>query len=242
MAISDVVVDSAFTPTLTTSAVVPVLNGATTGTGNATAGMTTLSDLATFFGANIGPITTTSAITFSGSSASPAGTVRYVGGSGASDLGINVASGGNIAVRVAGSTQVSVGSGAMTVGVAGAAFVVQGRAASGTDTASGAISLKANQGTGTGAVGGFIIQVPVTTVSGTGAQTLTTAITVGATTYPTITMGGKLQGAVSTTARAGFNLGNAGTAPTSPVDGDMWIESNTVKVRLNGATVTVTTS
>lgn len=53
---------------------------------------------------------------------------------------------------------------------------------------------------------------------------------------------GKVQCAASTTAAASLNLGNAGTAPTSPANGDMWIESNTVKVRLNGSTVTVTTS
>jgi hypothetical protein len=55
MAISDVVVDSGFAPTLTTSAVIPVLNGAVTGTGNATAGMATLADLSAFFIANDGP-------------------------------------------------------------------------------------------------------------------------------------------------------------------------------------------
>lgn len=53
---------------------------------------------------------------------------------------------------------------------------------------------------------------------------------------------GKLQCAVSTTAAASLNLGNAGTAPTSPANGDLWIESNTIKARLNGATVTITTS
>jgi hypothetical protein len=57
-----------------------------------------------------------------------------------------------------------------------------------------------------------------------------------------ITASGKVQCPASSTARASLNLGNAGTAPTAPADGDMWIESNTIKVRLNGATVTVTTS
>lgn len=44
----------------------------------------------------------------------------------------------------------------------------------------------------------------------------------------------------STTARASFNLGDAGTAPTSPNNGDMWIESGSFKVRLGGSTKTVT--
>lgn len=55
-------------------------------------------------------------------------------------------------------------------------------------------------------------------------------------------LGATLKCMVSTTAGASLNLGNAGTAPTSPNNGDMWIESNTIKVRLNGATVTVTTA
>lgn len=55
-------------------------------------------------------------------------------------------------------------------------------------------------------------------------------------------LGATLKCMVSTTAGASLNLGNAGTAPTSPNNGDMWIESNAIKVRLNGATVTVTTS
>lgn len=61
---------------------------------------------------------------------------------------------------------------------------------------------------------------------------------IGGTTTPTAL----LHLAPSSTARASLNLGNAGTAPTSPNNGDMWIESNTIKVRLNGATVTVTTA
>ncbi len=41
----------------------------------------------------------------------------------------------------------------------------------------------------------------------------------------------------STTSQASFNLGNAGTAPTSPNNGDMWIASNQIFARLNGSTV-----
>jgi hypothetical protein len=43
----------------------------------------------------------------------------------------------------------------------------------------------------------------------------------------------------STTAGAGFRL-PAGTAPTSPVDGDIWYDGTNLKVRLAGATKTVT--
>lgn len=47
---------------------------------------------------------------------------------------------------------------------------------------------------------------------------------------------------ISTTGRASLRITDAGTAPTSPVNGDMWIESNALKIRLNGATKTVTVS
>ncbi len=56
------------------------------------------------------------------------------------------------------------------------------------------------------------------------------------------TLTGTLQCKVSTTGGASINFGNAGTAPTSPNNGDAWIESNTLKLRLNGATVTVQTA
>lgn len=50
------------------------------------------------------------------------------------------------------------------------------------------------------------------------------------------TMTGKLATASSTTARAGFNV-PAGTAPTSPVDGDLWSTTSGLFVRINGTTV-----
>lgn len=50
------------------------------------------------------------------------------------------------------------------------------------------------------------------------------------------TMTGKLATSASTTVRAGFNI-PAGTAPTSPVDGDMWSTTSGLFVRINSATV-----
>lgn len=49
------------------------------------------------------------------------------------------------------------------------------------------------------------------------------------------TMAGKLVTAVPTTSAAGFNL-PPGTAPTSPVDGDMWTTTAGTFVRINGVT------
>lgn len=51
-----------------------------------------------------------------------------------------------------------------------------------------------------------------------------------------LTATGKITAAASTTSAAGLNLGQ-GTAPTSPVNGDIWITSSGVSARVNGATV-----
>jgi hypothetical protein len=50
------------------------------------------------------------------------------------------------------------------------------------------------------------------------------------------TMTGKLNTVASTTATAGLNLG-AGTAPTTPVNGDLWATTTGVYARINSATV-----
>ncbi len=61
MSISTITVDSAASATLSTTAVIPVLNGAVTGTGNANAAMVTLADLASFFVGIDGPFIMTAA-------------------------------------------------------------------------------------------------------------------------------------------------------------------------------------
>ena len=55
------------------------------------------------------------------------------------------------------------------------------------------------------------------------------------------TLQGIIQTIASTTTTAGINL-PSGTAPTSPVDGDIWYDGTNLKVRLAGATKTVTVS
>lgn len=55
------------------------------------------------------------------------------------------------------------------------------------------------------------------------------------------TFTGKIIIKASATGGAGFNL-PSGTAPTFPGDGDMWYDGTNFKVRLAGATLTVTTS
>lgn len=52
------------------------------------------------------------------------------------------------------------------------------------------------------------------------------------------TMTGKLNTAASTTSSAGFNLA-PGVAPTSPVDGDVWVTASNSFQRIGGATKTV---
>lgn len=54
-----------------------------------------------------------------------------------------------------------------------------------------------------------------------------------------LTINGKLNLVASTTTRASLNLAS-GTAPTSPVDGDIWSDGSDIKVRLGGTTYTLT--
>jgi hypothetical protein len=73
------------------------------------------------------------------------------------------------------------------------------------------------------------IQFTVTDNVGTTAEALRLSGTSGA------TFTGKVSGPASTTARATFNLPH-GTAPTSPINGDMWTTTNGVYVQVNGVT------
>lgn len=131
---------------------------------------------------------------------------------------------------------------ALAVGLAGAtnpAFVVN------SSTASQAAGLSV-----TGAIAAGTVAVAVLSSGADASVTLnakgTGTIGIGTVSTGAVSivpiLGATLKCFVSTTAAASLNLGNAGTAPSAPNDGDMWIESNTIKVRLNGATVTVTTS
>lgn len=81
----------------------------------------------------------------------------------------------------------------LTLSAAGAAFALQGTTTALTaDAASGAITIKGNVGTGAGAVGGFVFQIPVTHGSDSVAQTLTTVLTLSATTVVSATFAGAL--------------------------------------------------
>ena len=55
------------------------------------------------------------------------------------------------------------------------------------------------------------------------------------------TMQGRLVTSPSNTGRAGFNI-PVGVAPTSPIDGDMWMDSSYVYYSLGGTTYKITTS
>lgn len=181
MSQAQVLIDSAASATLSTTAVIPVLNGAVTGTGSAVSAQTTLASLATFFGTNM---TTAGAITVTGSDANPAGTVRYVASpdGGTTGLAFNVLTGGTYNFRIAGSAHLALSANSLTLGSAGAASSINGRAASGTDTASGSTTFNANVGTGSGAVGGYVFKVPITHGSDSVAQTLTEVLKLDATT------------------------------------------------------------
>lgn len=68
-------------------------------------------------------------------------------------------------------------------------------------------------------------------------DTLVTVLTMAET--GTSTFAGKVILPASTTARAPLNI-PAGTAPTSPVNGDMWVEGTDLKFRIGGTTYTLT--
>ena len=55
------------------------------------------------------------------------------------------------------------------------------------------------------------------------------------------TFSAKTNAAASTTAGASLNI-PSGTAPTSPVDGDLWFDGTNLKLRVSGATYTITKS
>ncbi len=134
----------------------------------------------------------------------------------------------------------------LTLGMNGAAFVVQGTAVPGVaDMASGAITFKANTGTGTGAVGGIIFQVPVTHSSDSVAQTLTTVLTLSATTTVAATFAGALTVTTTTisngalTVNAASQLGTASGTDVTTIGGTGY-GAGVASLRLNGLTTAAT--
>lgn len=147
------------------------------------------------------------------------------------------------ATGITGATTVtSASASSLAVGLAGAtnpAFVVD------SSTGSQAAGLSVTGATAAGNVAVAVISSGadanlLVNAKGTGTIGIGTVSTGAVSIVPIL--GATLKCMVSTTAGASLNLGNAGTAPTSPNNGDLWIESDTIKVRLGGATVTVTTS
>lgn len=131
---------------------------------------------------------------------------------------------------------------ALAVGLAGAtnpAFVVD------SSTGSQAAGLKVTGATAAGNVAVAVISSGAAAnllvdAKGTGTIGIGTVSTGAVSIVPIL--GATLKCMVSTTGGASINFGDAGTAPTSPNNGDAWIESDTLKIRLGGATVTVQTA
>lgn len=103
----------------------------------------------------------------------------------------------------------------------------------GTDRTGGNFTLSSGIGTGAGAVSSVLIQTPTVLASGTTAQTNTTRVTISSASLLSTVIGIY---PATTTAAASLRLPH-GTAPTSPVDGDLWTTSAGLYVRINGATV-----
>jgi len=113
---------------------------------------------------------------------------------------------------------------------AAALFTIAGSDQTGTTTTGG--GLKIRGGNGTSAGGAVEIWTSATT---------TPAVAVSVAADKSTTFSGRVITLASATGAAGFNL-PSGTAPTSPVNGDMWYDGTNLMVRLNGATKTVTVS
>jgi hypothetical protein len=189
-------------------------------------------------------LTTGDAVTVTGTASAPAGTVRYMGsaGGGSTSLTSNVPSGGSFIQRVAGSIATQLTASSFNLGTGGAAFSLRGTTTALTaDVASGAITFDANIGTGTGAVGGILFRVPVTHGSDSSAQTLTTVLTLGATTTVFATFAGALTvtGAtvLSSTLRVNgaASLGTAAGTDQTVIDGTAF-GAGVASLRLNGLT------
>lgn len=178
------------------------------------------------------------AIIVTGTAAKPAGTIRCIASPNGTSTSLlaNALTGGSHFFQVAAVTALTVAAGTVTIGAVGAAFSLSGSTTALTaDAASGALTFKANVGTGTGAVGGFIFQVPVTQGSGSTAQTLTTVLTLGATTAVTAVFAGSVRA-------PNIGIGKAPTAtsvlcitglPTSSAGlatGDIWANSNVLTI------------
>lgn len=70
----------------------------------------------------------------------------------------------------------------------------------------------------------------------TGTMEFAGALNITDTTISALTVGGTISAPASSTARASIKLPH-GSAPSSPVDGDMWTTTAGLFVRINGATV-----
>lgn len=228
MGVAALHIDSVATLTLSASMVIPVLDTAPTLTGftplaGPAAAVITLSDLKTFFEGGTANefilttgITTPSALTattFLGFASTVSGgvlmgygttnDVSLMNRAGTVVLGIGP---NTTAVNMVGTLLVS--GTTFTLGAAGAARTVSGTTTALTsNVASGATTITGNVGTGTGAVGGFIFQVPITHGPDAVAQTLTTVLTLDATTAVRATFAGAvaINGALSGVTSATFS-------------------------------------
>lgn len=227
--------DSAVTTTVAASTVLPVLTARPNdvagfyGPIGDAAGFTTVADIASFITTSgITSITFTGRLTSVTGIATPSALVAttftafastvsgaVIMGFGTTfDVTLKNQAGTDVVGVVANSTAVTLAGNltaagtTITFGAAGAANNIAGTTTALTpDAASGATTVKANIGTGAGAVGGFIFQVPVTHASDSIAQTLTTALTIGATT------------AVTATFAAAVTISNATVAPLTVTTG-----------------------
>lgn len=107
------------------------------------------------------------------------------------------------------------------------------RAGTDSNVAGANLTIRSGRGTGNSTGSSLILQTPTSTSSGTGAQTSATRLTLTET-LATFTVAGIFPAA--TTSLTSIRLPH-GSAPSSPVDGDIWTTTAGIFVRINGSTV-----
>lgn len=128
------------------------------------------------------------------------------------------------------------------------ANTINGTGGSGSDIAGAAVTIAGGRGTGSGVGGAVIVQTAPHSTTGSTANSLAEVarfseqknFLIGTTTDPTGTFALKVVGetftAASTTTNSGLNIPH-GTAPSAPVNGDLWSTTAGFFGRVNGATV-----
>ena len=131
---------------------------------------------------------------------------------------------------------------ASSTGATGFSFSITAGASSATSATGGSLTFAAGNGTGTTSTGGTLTLRAGTGTSANGAisigATNTASIGIGAAGVTT-TFSGRVVTPALTPSAAGFNVAPTSATPTTLSNGDIWVTSANLFVRINGATQTL---